>query len=300
MKPTDMAAHGSTPARQRPPPVDARGHRRDGGGRRRRGRARHRGRRRACVGARGDHPEAGDHRRRRRRRDRGADRSRRKPAGPAAGDDHAVLRAVDAQRSVMGAGARRRRRAVRHRAGRHRLPDAGASQRAAAPAPRAPAHRRRRRDAHRRLARRTGDQPLPGARVLARRDCAGNCANDVFGFSLPSGNPGALRFLVMLSLLVLAVGTAGLALNRGRRPSPLPIQRALPSDAVRRRRRRAPRGVPRVPHRRTRRRRRARHGLRRDRPAHRSGRAARAGAGAAVPGPGAGVAGGPAVGVPGT
>jgi signal transduction histidine kinase len=57
-------------------------------------------------------------------------------------------------------------------------------------------------------------------------DCAGNCANDVFGFSLPSGNPGALRFLVMLSLLVLAVGTAGLALNRGRLPSPLPIQRA--------------------------------------------------------------------------
>ncbi len=57
--------------------------------------------------------------------------------------------------------------------------------------------------------------------------CGGNCPNDVFGFSLPSGNPAALRFLVMLSLLVLTVGTAALALNRGRRPSPLPIQRAL-------------------------------------------------------------------------
>ena len=149
----------------------------------------------------------------------------RKPAGRAAGDDHAVLRAVDAQRSVMGAGTRRRRRAVGHApvviaypmlahpSGRlHRRPErppiavAGGTLVAGSLAALAISH-----------------YPVLGSSAA---DCAGNRANDVFGFSLPSGNPGALRLLVMLSLLVLAVGTAGLALNRGRRPSPLPIQRA--------------------------------------------------------------------------
>jgi signal transduction histidine kinase len=57
--------------------------------------------------------------------------------------------------------------------------------------------------------------------------CTVNCPDDVFGLSLPGGGPAVLRLLVVGAWLVLSVGTAGLMLERGRRPTPVPIRRAV-------------------------------------------------------------------------
>jgi signal transduction histidine kinase len=57
--------------------------------------------------------------------------------------------------------------------------------------------------------------------------CAANCPDDVFGFPLPATDPNVVRFLVVASWLVLSAGTAWLVLERGRRPPPLPVQRAV-------------------------------------------------------------------------
>lgn len=63
--------------------------------------------------------------------------------------------------------------------------------------------------------------------------CTADCAHNVFGFSLPASDPAALRLLVVVSWLVLSVGTAWLMLDRGRRPTPVPIGRAaLPMRVV--------------------------------------------------------------------
>jgi signal transduction histidine kinase len=54
-----------------------------------------------------------------------------------------------------------------------------------------------------------------------------NCPDDVFGLSLPVGDPAVLRLLVVAGWLAVSVGTAWLMLQRGRRSTPVPIRRAV-------------------------------------------------------------------------
>lgn len=57
--------------------------------------------------------------------------------------------------------------------------------------------------------------------------CSANCPDDVFGFPLSRAEPALLRFVMVGTWLALSAGTAWLVIERGRRPAPRPIQRAV-------------------------------------------------------------------------